>query len=195
MDSISLSSSDWMMKFLRYVHHFHTSFQMEDLRPVTEFLGTASGEIKPFSAPGTFGQTIVRFQKNLAYFKINYCILGFCVAIFSVITSPLTLFFIILLIGGWYWNINLIMTYSRDPKLLDNEVRIGAIITTPRILIYCACGVSVILIAMILRTILSWTLSVSTVLVALHAGFRDPINTRDELGSDDGDIETGEEKY
>eukprot|EP01036_Dinobryon_divergens_P036701 gene36701-47840_t len=89
----SSSTNGWVKNFVTNGGLIISTFRIEDLRPVAEFLGTEGGESKPFSFPGSL--------------------------------------------------------------------------------------------------VLTWTIIGSGVLIPLHASVRDPINTRDEAGSDDEDMELG----
>lgn len=181
------ANSDSIAGLSIHAHRIISSFRIEHLRPASEFLGTDKDEMKPFSVPGTYGQATVRIQKNLSYFRINYLILTACIAVVTVLTSPLTLLCIGIICGSWYYGRHIILPYIRDPALSNQEIRIFGVLTTPKNVLIGMCGISILLAAVILRTILTWTLSLSAVTILAHASFRDPINTRDEVDSDYGD--------
>jgi len=193
MDSYlaTLYNNDFANGIIRQMHQIHSSFRMEDVRPVSDFLGTHTDEVKPFSIPGSFGQTLFRCQKNISHYKVNYCILVLSVAIFSILTSPFALICLIILIGGWYSSSKLLLLYSLNTHLLNQEIRVYGIKTTPKVILFLSGGLSLILFTIVLQKILTWTVSISAVLIACHAGLRDPISTRDEVGSDEGDVEGG----
>jgi hypothetical protein len=189
----NFSNNDRIVNIIKACGHYLSMLRIEDLRPVSEFLGVTTSEVKPFSPPISVNDSIFRMRKNLWHFKINYFVLGFCVAMANVLTSPITLILFFLLIGGWYYGGDTVMKLVRDPDLANHQIRFYSITTTPKILLYCSIGLSIIIAAIILHAILLWTLLVSSLLVTIHSIARDNLATIRIEDIEEGELVTKKE--
>jgi len=130
-----------------------------NLRPVSEFF-----DFKRISKPQNFGEAQNRINYNLSYFSSNYAVIFAMLSIYTLLTSKLLLFVIILVIGGM-WGIG---------KLGGRDLDIGFIRATPSQL-YTALAVISIPLGFLASpfTAMLWLIGASGVTILGHASFMD----------------------
>jgi hypothetical protein len=130
-----------------------------NLKPISEFL-----DLKRLSKPASFGEVQSRVNYNLGHFSSNYFVVFAMLSIYSLLTSPLLLFVIVLVVGGM-WGIG---------KLEGRDLDIGVLRATSSQL-YTALLIIAVPLGFIASPlyILFWLVGASGITILGHASFMD----------------------
>ncbi|KAG9248323.1 prenylated rab acceptor 1 [Calycina marina] len=132
-----------------------------NLKPISEFL-----DLKRLSKPANFSEVQSRVNYNLGHFSSNYAVVFSILSLYSLLTSWLLLFVIVLVIGGM-WGIG---------KLDGRDLDIGVIRATSSqlytALLIIAVPLGLIAFPSLISTIL-WLFGASGVSILGHASLMD----------------------
>ncbi|KAI8579413.1 hypothetical protein K450DRAFT_242035 [Umbelopsis ramanniana AG] len=130
------------------------------LRPLSEFF-----DRHRFSLTTSFQTISQRWSYNLQYFQSNYAIIVLALSIYAVITSPLLLFTIAFIFGGFY----LISRQGGQP------LTIGGSVISPSTMYAFYGGASLILLLFSGATgAIFWIIGAAAVIVLGHAAMLEP---------------------
>jgi len=132
-----------------------------NLRPLSEFF-----DFKRLSKPASFGEIQSRVNYNLGHFSSNYFVVFVILSLYSLFTSWLLIFVIVLVVGGM-WGIG---------KLDGRDLDIGVLRATSSQLytglLIIAVPLSIIALPRAISTIL-WLIGANGVSILGHASFID----------------------
>ena len=120
-----------------------------------------------FARPESLSEAISRVRKNISYFRINYTIFLVAVLAFSLFSHPVSLIFLLSLLGAWCF---LYLFRPADPPLVflgrqfsDREILGGLIGLTVFVVFLTSIG-----------SLIISALTVGAALVSVHGAFRVP---------------------
>jgi len=142
-----------------FIHRIRNE-RFAQLRPLSEFF-----DKNRFSLTGSFQTISQRWSYNLQYFQSNYFIIILGLSIYAIITSPLLLFTIAFIFGGFY----LISRQNGQP------LTIGGSVISPSTMYAAYGGASLILLLFSGATgAIFWIIGAAAVIILGHAAVLEP---------------------
>ncbi|GLJ48080.1 hypothetical protein SUGI_1015160 [Cryptomeria japonica] len=118
-----------------------------------------------FSKPESLAEAAARIRKNWSYFRINYTILLSVTVAFSLVSHPISLFLLMVLLGGWLF----LYFFRNGPLVLYNrhfsDTEILGVLTIMSFAVVFFTDVMSVVISAIM---------VGLAIVCAHGAFRSP---------------------
>ncbi|CAM8962542.1 unnamed protein product [Rhodiola kirilowii] len=144
-------------------------------RPWSEFASTSS-----FTRPDVFGEALMRLNRNLSHFRVNYALISLTILFLSLLFHPISLIIFLLMALTWYY---LYFSGREEPvRVFRWEIGDGVVLTALSVITLVVVGLTGVWLNVAVSAV------VSLVVVCVHGVFRsvDDLYCDEDEGCGDG---------